>query len=386
VVPAAEIEGRLAAFRARLAEEGLAGAVVVDQTDLYYLSGTAQSAHLVVPAQGEPVLLVRRDLERARAESPLERVDPLDSLRDLPGALRAAGVTGGRVGFELDVLPASLYLGYARRLEGLELADCSAILRRLRAVKSPWELERMRAAAAQIEPIGEWVAEVAHDGITEVELAAEVDRRLRVAGHQGVVRFRGFNQEMTLSSILSGPSAAAAGASDTPIVGPGTSPIVPRGASRRPIRRGEPIVVDLVGASEGYLADQTRTYSLGPLDERFAEPLARARAILAAAADEARPGVPPSSLYALAVERSGDLAGRFMGGVRFLGHGIGLEIDELPVLAPGFDEPLAEGNVVAIEPKFVFPGEGAVGIENSYVMTASGAEPLTTAPEDLVEL
>jgi len=386
VVPRAEIERRLAAFQEELRGGGLDGALVVEQTDLYYLSGTAQSAHLVVPAEGEPALLVRRDLARAREESSLDRVEHLASLRDLPGALRDAGLASGRLGLELDVLPAALYLGYARRLEGFELADCSASLRRLRSVKSVWELEQMRAAAAQIAPIGAWVGEVAQEGMTEVELAAEVDRRLRVHGHQGVVRFRGFNQEMTLSSILAGPSAAVAGAAETPIVGPGTSPIVPRGVSRRPIRRGEPIVVDLVGAHEGYLADQTRTYSLGPLAVQFRAPLACAREILERAAAELAPGRTPSALYDAAAGWAGDLAEWFMGGVRFLGHGLGLEIDELPVLAPGFDEPLLPGNVLAVEPKFLFPGEGAVGIENTYVVTENGAEQLTSAPVDLVEL
>ena len=386
MVPRAEIERRLAAFQEELRGAGLGGALVVEQTDLYYLAGTAQSAHLVVRSEGEPALLVRRDLARARSESPLDRVEPLASLRDLPGALRDAGLASGRLGLELDVLPAALYLGYVRRLEGFEPADCSAPLRRLRSVKSAGELEQMRAAAAQIAPIGAWVGEVAREGMTEVELAAEVDRRLRVEGHQGVVRFRGFNQEMTLSSILAGPSAAVAGAAETPIVGPGTSPIVPRGASRRSIRRGEPIVVDLVGAHEGYLADQTRTYSLGPLAEQFRATLARAREILERAAAELVPGKAPSALYEAAVVWSGDLAERFMGGVRFLGHGLGLEIDELPVLAPGFDEPLVPGNVLAVEPKFLFPGEGAVGIENTYVVAENGAEQLTTAPVDLVEL
>lgn len=386
MVPQAEIEARLALFQAGLPAEGLDAALVVEQTDLYYLAGTAQSAHLVVPADGEPVLLVRRTLERAREESPLARIEPLASLRELPAALRHAGLAGGRLGMELDVVPAALYLGYARRLEGFELADCSALLRRLRAVKSAWELEQMRTAAAQIAPVADWMAEVVRAGMTEIELGAEIDRRLRLAGHQGLVRFRGFNQEMILSSIVAGPSAAVPGAADTPIVGPGPNPAVAKGASRRQIGRGEPIVVDLVGAWEGYLADQTRTFSLGPVAERFREPYALAAEILGRVAGEAAPGVSASRLYERAFELAGDHAESFMGGSLFVGHGIGLEIDELPVLAPRFEEPLEQGMVFALEPKFLFPGEGAVGVENSYAVTADGVERLTRAPEDLIEL
>lgn len=385
MVPRSEIEARLPVFQASLAEAGLAGALVVDQTDLYYLAGTAQSAHLIVPAQGEPALLVRRSLERAREESPLDQVEPLGSLRELSAALAAAGIERGRLGLELDVVPAAQYLAYARRLEGVELADCSWLLRRQRAVKSAWELEQIRAAAEQIAPVPDWVAEVLTEGMTEIELSAEIDRRLRLAGHQGLVRFRGFNQEMSTSSIVAGPSAAVSGAADTPIIGSGPNPAVPKGASGRPIRRGEPVVVDLVGAWEGYLADQTRTFTVGPPADGVEEPYRLAEQILREVAAEVRPGVAPSRLY----ERAGELAvgpyaERFMGGSSFVGHAFGLEIDEWPVLAPGFDEPLEEGIVFALEPKFLFPGAFAVGIENSYAVTADGVETLTHAREDLI--
>jgi Xaa-Pro dipeptidase len=385
MVPRFEIEARLRAFQSRLEDAGLTAALIVEQTGLYYLAGTVQSAHLVVPAQGEPMLLVRRSLERARAESAVDRIEPLGSLRELPAQLASAGLDRGTLGLELDVLPASQYLDYRRRLEGFELADCSPVLRVQRAVKSAWELEQIRVAAAQIAPVPEWVAEVLAEGMTEIELSAEVDRRLRLAGHQGVVRFRGFNQEMSTSSIVAGPSAAVAGAADTPIIGPGPNVAVAKGASARPIGRGEPLVVDLVGAWEGYLADQTRTFTLGQPAEGIEEPYRLAERILRTVAEEVRPGVAPSRLYERAQElAAGEYAERFMGGATFVGHGFGLEIDEWPVLAPGFDDPLEQGVVFALEPKFLFPGAFAVGIENSYAVTADGVETLTRAREDLI--
>jgi Xaa-Pro aminopeptidase len=385
MVPHEEIDRRLAGFQAALREDGLVGAVVVQDVDLYYLSGTAQSAHLVVPAEGEPALYVRKTLERAREETPLERVEPLRSLRDLPGALRAAGLEGGRLGLELDVLPAAQYLQYARRLEGFELADCSGAIRRLRSVKSEWELERIRLAGEQLSSLDEWMRETTREGMTEIELAAELERLLRLHGHQGPVRFRGFNQELFYGSVLAGPSAAVPGSTETPIVGPGPNLFISKGASPRPIQRGEPILVDLAGSIEGYLADQTRMFSLGPLEARWHEPYDLAREILGAVSAEARPGVTGEALCSKALELAEGREG-FMGGVSFVGHGIGLEIDELPLLAPGFDDPLLEGMVFALEPKFVFPGEGAVGIENSYAVTSGGVERLTTAPEELIEL
>ncbi|MBD0291094.1 MAG: aminopeptidase P family protein [Thermoleophilia bacterium] len=389
MVPEREVERRLTSFQEALRAEGLTGALVVQEVDLFYLSGTAQSAHLVVPAEGEPVLYVRKTLERARAETPLERVEPLRSLRELPTALEDARLTGGRLGLELDVLPASQYLGYARRLPGFELVDCSALLRRIRAVKSPWELEQVGAAAEMLAHVPEWVARHARPGMSEIALAAELERELRLAGHQGPVRFRAFNNELFYGSVLAGPSAAVPGSTETPIVGPGPVTAVSKGASPREMRRGEPILVDLCGTHEGYLADQTRTFSLGPLAPRFTEAHERAKEIMHAVAANARDGVTGAVLYELAQALAGDEPG-FMGAgperVAFVGHGFGLEIDELPLLARGWDEPLRAGMVFALEPKFVFPGEGAVGIENSYVVSGDGADPLTSAPEELVEL
>lgn len=388
IVPAAEVEARLAAFQAALTSAGLAGALVVQATDLYYLTGTVQDAHLLVPAAGAPVLLVRRTLERARAESPLAAIEPLGSLRELPAALREIGVGEGQLGLELDVLPAARFLDYRARLPAHELVDCSPILRRLRAVKSPWELARIREAAATLAGVGDCVAEVLREGMTEVELAAAVESWLRRRGHQGVLRMRAFNGEIHYGTITAGPTAAEPGATDTPLVGLGVGPAVAKGASRRPIGRGEPVLVDLVGVSAGYLADQTRTFSLGPVGPRFREAYGRAVEIMRAVAGAARPGVTGSELHALSVELAGDLRGAFASAARisFVAHGFGLEIDEPPFLARGYDEPLVEGMVFALEPKFFFPGEGAVGVENSYAVTAGGVEQLTTAPEELREL
>jgi Xaa-Pro dipeptidase len=387
MVPREEIDRRLERFRAALRREGLDGALVVQEADLFYLSGTAQSAHLVVPVDDEPGLFVRKSLERARDESPLARVEPLRSLRDMPAALASSGLERGRLGLELDVVPAAIYLGYARRLDAFELVDCSALLRGVRAVKSEWEVANIRSAAEMLSRVPEWVARHARVGMTELQLSAELERELRFAGHHGHVRFRGFNQELFYGSVLAGPSAAVPGATETPIVGPGSTVAVPKGASQRPIQRGEPIIVDLCGTHEGYLADQTRTFSLGPLGRGpWREAYARAREVLAGVAADARPGATPSALWERAASLAAGRERHFMGGVSFVGHGFGLEIDELPVLAPGFDDPLEPGTVFALEPKFVFPGEGAVGIENSYVVREGGVECLTSAPEELIEL
>lgn len=387
-VPREELEARIAAFREALAGDGIDAAVIVQSTDLYYFAGTTQSAHLVIPVDAEPVLLVRRTLERARAESALERVEPLASLAGLAEALSRAGVRAGTLGFELDVLPAARLFDYQRRLPGFEIADCSPAVRRVRAIKSPWELERIREAGRMLEGVGDCVASVLRAGMTELELAAEVEAWLRRRGHQGVLRMRGFNGEIHYGTVVAGPTGAEPGGSDTPLVGRGPNPAVGKGPSSRAIQPGEPVVVDLVGSSLGYLCDQTRTFSLGPLPARLREAHERAVEILHGVAAAARPGVAGSELYALANELAGDRRAWFASAERisFVGHGFGLEIDEPPFLARSWQDPLEEGMVFALEPKFVFPGLGAVGIENSYAVRSGGVEVLTHEPEALVEL
>jgi Xaa-Pro dipeptidase len=388
VVPRSEVERRIEALQALLRAAELAGAVVVQSADLYYLAGTTQSAHLLVPAEGEPVLLVRRTLERARSESPLDRVEPFASLSELPGALASAGIRGRRIGFELDVVPAARYLDYARRLPENEIADCSEQIRRLRTVKSLWELDRIREAAAMLAGVDECVGATLREGMTEIELAAEIEAWLRRQGHQGILRMRAFNGEIHYGTIAAGPAAAAPGGTDTPIVGSGPNAYVGKGASARPIGRGEPVIVDVVGSSLGYMADQTRTFSLGPVSERLRSAHDQSLAIMRTVASEASPGATGAALYERAVELAGARRDAFAsaGRVSFVGHGFGLEIDEPPFLARGYDEPLEPGMVFALEPKFIYAGEGAVGVENSYAVGESGVELLTRAPEELIEL
>jgi Xaa-Pro aminopeptidase len=387
-----QIQRRLDALRRGLAGAGLDAAVIVQNTDLAYFSGTNQQAHLIVPAGGDPLLAVRRTLARAQAESPLA-IQPLRSLSGLAAALAAAGVQpGARLGFELDVLPAASFLAYRERLAGYELADVSPLVRQVRAVKSEWEIGRMREAARQVDAAARAVPGLLAAGTSESQVQLEVERALRRAGHQGQLRFRGFNQEMHYGQVLGGPSGAVPGYSDSPLCGPGPNPAVGKGADGRVLEPGDPVIVDLVGGCDGWLSDQTRTFFVGSAAADLRAAYAAALRILRTVETQVRPGAVPSALYeqARAMAAAAGLEEHFMGAgpdrVRFLGHGVGMEIDELPILAPGFDEPLEAGNVIAIEPKFVFPGRGAVGIEDMYAVTAGGCDRLTTAPEELIEV
>jgi Xaa-Pro dipeptidase len=374
VVPRQEIEQRIAAFQEALQAAEIDVALIVESSDLYYLTGTNQDAHLVVPAAGEPLYLVRRDLGRARDESPLERVEPLRSLRDLGSAVLAAAGDVRRLGLEFDVLPVASYLRYAKAFAGVELVDCFGALRPLRAVKSDWEVGRIREASQQIRIAWAAVPELLREGMTDRELQVEIEHLMRSNGHQGPCRFRGMNGEMYFGAVLAGADAAVPSAADTPFGGWGPSPAIGRGPRAGVIEPGGAVSVDLVGATDGYLADGTRTYGLGPLAEPLHTALEVCERILAAVETLLVPGTPWQVPYerGLEIATAAGFGDGFMGSVTFIGHGIGLEINEPPFLARGLDQPLLAGHVIAVEPKVAFPGVGAVGIENSYLVRAEG--------------
>lgn len=385
---AEELRGRVARLQGYLAEDGLQGAVLLQNVDRYYFSGTMQAGYVVVPSQGDPLLLVRRDPERAAAESPLP-VQALGSVRDLAGRIREAfGEIPGTLGVEQDVLPAAQQERLRALLPGAVLGDASRAVQRTRAVKSPWEIARIREAADAVAEALETVPNYLLPGVSELELAARLECELRLRGHGGMVRMRGFNQEIFFGHVMAGAAAATASYLDAPTGGLGLSPALPQGASRRPIETGEPVVIDLVGNCGGYLSDQTRMFSLGAPREPFGQAFGAALEVQRAVVDAARPGVPASRLYQAALDAAArtPFAAHFMGDlhrVTFVGHGIGLELDEAPFLARGFDALLEEGTVFAVEPKFVFAGRGVAGVEDTFRVTAAGVERLTRSPQVL---
>ncbi len=389
--PAGEIDRRIAAFQAGLQRDGLDAALVVQSADLVYLSGTAQNAHLIVPASGEPLLLVRRDLARARAESALHRIEPFTSLRALPAALASIGLPERlRLGLELDVLPAASYLRYCELLPGAEPADCMPALWSARSRKSEWEVARIRAACLQSQGALESAPRLLVPGALECDVLSELGHHMRLHGHEGTIRFRGINSEFLYGQVLAGEDGAVPGPTETPLHGPGLSSAQGRGPSRRPLREGDAVVIDISGLCEGYVSDQTRTFFVGRADPVLLAAYATCRRILAECVALLRPGTPGSALFERAAEIAAEAghAERFMGAgdgrVKFVGHCIGLELNEPPYLARGYDQPLELGNVVAIEPKLAFSGLGAVGVENSYLIGPDGPVQLTGATEEPV--
>ena len=383
---AAEHRSRLSAFREMLRGSGLDGALVLHGVDLYYLAGTRQSGALWVPARGEAVLFVRRSLSRARAESAVADVRPFPPSRELAAATGARG----RIGTTLDVVPAATLDWWRRQLPVAEWADVSGPLRAQRSVKSPAEIDVMREGARRLSAVLGEVPSFLRPGMREIDLSAEIEHRLRRAGNEGSPRLRTYNAELFVGLAVAGAGAAVPGFFDGPVAGSGLHPAYPLGASERPIGRDEPVMVDFTTVFGGYVVDMTRMAVCGALAPDLTRALGVAGAIQAEVASGLRPGAVPEDLWAraLAVAGQAGLGDVFMGPpgdqARFVGHGVGLELDEPPVIAPGSRVPLRAGQTVAVEPKFVFPGRGAVGIENTWVVTGSGGERLTGPGDELM--
>jgi Xaa-Pro dipeptidase len=388
--PRDELLRRAGALQRHLRTDGVDAALIMQNANLFYFGGSIQSGALIVPAAGTPVYAVRRIVERARAESALDTIVPLPSLRGLtPAIAEAAGHPAARIGMELDAVPVAVRDRFAAALGGVEIVDVSAAVRRVRSVKSPYELAQLRAAARLSAAILEAACGVLREGMTELELSAGLEAHARRLGHEGVIRLHGWNQETYYGIIAAGPAAAVPSFADLPLGGEGPGPSAPYGAGWRRIARGDPVIVDAPAVLGGYIMDQTRTLVMG----RLPDPLARAHDaavdILKTVEAAIRPGVTPEALYRLSLERAASLgcADAFMGAgayrARYVGHGVGLELDEWPVLAEGFADPLEPGCVFAVEPKLVFPEVGVVGIEDQYAVTESGCERLTLPEQRL---
>ncbi|MBN2224230.1 MAG: aminopeptidase P family protein [Deltaproteobacteria bacterium] len=395
-LPTSEIMVRVQKASEAARAAGLSGLLILQHVDIYYFTGTAQRGALFIPADqtgGPGVLCVINDLRRAAAESKFPTIRPLARLRDLPEALAREGFDNpASIGLEMDVLPAKNYLSLSKLFPDTTFHDASGLIRKIRAVKSPLEKKLINRAARQLVSLFRAVPSFFFPNAREIDIAIAAEAHLRGIGHQGTIRLRAFCQELFYGVVVSGPSGAVGSSLDGPVSGMGISPAFPQGASPKIIGDGEPILVDMVGAWGGYLADGARLYYRKELPSKARYAYDASLEIEREVIKLAQPGARAGDLFA-AAERIADghgLLDNFMGiadgRLSYIGHGIGLEVDESPVIARGSTEQLVEGHVFALEPKFIFKDIGAVGIENTFFVGPAGPELLTDAPPEPVKV
>jgi len=390
-VPFSELENRLKKFRALMDIQNpdWEMAALFSKINLYYLTGTMQEGMLLIPRDNEAVLWVRRSHERAVAESFFPLIKPMDSFKDAAAAYSKMPAT---IHIETEFSPIAFLQRFQKYFPIKNVLSLDLQIASVRAVKSTFELGLMkRSGELHGHILEQWVPRILHEGISEVDLAGALYAEMLRAGHHGVARFGMFDTEVVLGHIAFGESSLYPTSFNGPGGNYGMGPAVPGIGNRKCVlAKGDLVFIDIGFGIEGYHTDKTQTYVFGkePEDDVVLEHQVCVD-IQNRMADQLKPGAVPSAIYEN-IMNSLDPAflKNFMGfgnrQVKFLGHGIGLVIDEIPVIARGFDIPLQENMVLALEPKKGIEDFGMVGIENTFIVTPQGGQCITGFSNGLV--
>lgn len=366
-------------------------AIVVNQINLYYLTGSKQDAVFLLRRNGDYFIFGRRSYERVRMECPLDNMLPMRSYREIA---EAAGDDCGVCVMETETVPVALLERMKKYLSFKAVLPLEREITALRAVKSPWELSIIEESGRQHAVLlNEIAPSLLREGMSECELIGEMYSRMLQLGYHGVSRFNMFQMELIAGQFGFGESSLYPTSFDGPGGMLGMSPAVPIIGSRdRLLKKGDLVFIDVGYGVDGYHTDKTQIYCYkGNPSPEAIEAHRRCMGICGKTASLLRPGTIPSEIYAKAVSPlEPAFMENFMGfGSRraaFIGHGVGLQVDESPVVAPGFDEPLEENMIVALEPKKGIAGQGLVGVEETYAVTQDGGRCLTGGCKEIISV
>ena len=377
-----EIAVRESRVAEALRQAGADAILISSNANLYYITGRVIAGYVLVAADGTVKHFVRRPVG-------LEG-DNVAYIRKPEQIAEMLGNVPGTLALEYD-MPYGDVMRLQAAFAGAKFVNGSAIMRGVRAVKTPFELELIRRSGVSHVMSYKSIPHIFSEGMSDVELQVELEHRLRLDGCLGLFRISGQSMELFMGNILAGDNADNPAPYDFAMGGAGMDKSLPIGANGTIIKPGMSIMVDACGNFTGYMTDMSRSYKVGEVGELAERAHSCSVEICHKIAEMARPGVAVKDLVALAEQMVAEarLTDYFMGHKQkagFIGHGVGIEINELPVLTARSKDVLVEGNVIALEPKFVIPGVGAVGIENTYAITATGCECLTNMPEELQQL
>jgi len=383
-VPHSELDSRLKALRVRMDHDCPEWQLVAifSKINQFYFTGTMQDGVVLIPREGEAVYWVRRSLQRAQDESQFSDIRPMNSFRDAAQSMEKIPTT---IHLETERVPLAMYQRFNKHFAFQQMAAADHAIAAVRAVKSPYELERMvQSGKIHQEVLEKRLPQLLQRGMSEADLGGALYQTLIDAGHHGIARFSMYDTEILLGHICFGESSIYPTSFDGPGGNYGMSPAVPLlGSHQRKLQPGDLVFVDIGCGFDGYHTDKTMTYVFqGELPQSAIAIHNQCVEIQNRTAAQLKPGAIPEQIYAsIMAELAPEFLEGFMGHgsrqARFLGHGIGLHIDEFPVLAKGFDEPLQENMVLAIEPKKGIDGIGLVGIENTFVVTPEGGRCIT---------
>jgi Xaa-Pro aminopeptidase len=358
--------------------------LVGTNANLFYLSGRVFMGYVYLPAEGAPWFFVRRPCG-LRGPNVAEIRKP----EQIPELLAAAGAALPKtVLFESDEVSYSEWTRLAAVFAGAAVSNGSGLLRYSRAVKTPYEIRVMKKTGSRHADVVSRFASVYEPGMTDQAWSVEMFRLMLKAGSLGLFRVAGQSMEGFMGTILAGDNGGAPSPYDFALGGAGLHPALPVGQSGVVLKDGMSVMVDIAGNFYGYITDCTRTFAVGRLAQKAVDAHQVSIDIQRAVAAAGVPGARCEDLYGLALKMAEDagLADCFMGGeqkAKFIGHGTGVFLNESPVLGARSKDVLEAGMCIALEPKFVIPGTGAVGVEDTFVVTPSGMENLTACDPSL---
>ena len=382
-----ELELKWRRIQQAMRQEEADGCLLTMNMNLYYVSGQVFNGYFYLPAEGRPYWFVKRlTVPETNQVHVIRKPEQMPELfRDLNLAMPR------KLLLEADELSYNEYIRLQHVFRAEATGNASALIRHIRMIKTPWEIEQMRISPRRHEAVYREIPACYRPGMRDVELQIEIEKRMRMHGSLGYFRAFGSNMDIFMGSLLAGENAGEPSPFDFALGGKGIHASGPLGANGTLLREGTTVMADMSGNYTAYQTDMTRVFSIGKLPDRAYRVHRVALEIQARMERTAKPGVSCAELYrdALAMAGQEGLKDCFMGThlqAKFVGHGVGLEINELPVLTTRSKDILQPGMTFAFEPKFVLAGIGAVGIENTFLVTDSGVEKMTLLDENIIEL
>jgi Xaa-Pro dipeptidase len=386
-----ELDNRLKSFLEAMNREipDWDTALFLGKVNQYYFTGTMQDGMLMIKKDGSAYYFVRRSYERALDESPFSNIHPMESYGD---AAEVAGKECGNTYLEAETVTIGILERLKRKFDISKTGSLDRTVLSLRAVKSPYEIHWMEEAGRLHNKFLTNVApELMREGVSEADFAAELFAKMVNTGHQGYCRFSMFQNELVVGQIGFGESSLYPTSFDGPGGSTGVCPAAPfLGSRERKLRKGDLVFIDIGYAVNGYNSDKTQVYMFGA---KPSEEAVRAHRecidVQSRIAEMMKPGVNPADIYNTVMDSlSDDFKQNFMGfgsrQVKFLGHGVGLHVDELPLIAGGYKTPLKKNMAVALEPKKGIAGVGMVGPEDTYIVEEDGARCITGGGRDII--
>jgi len=382
-----DLPARITGVQDAIREMGMDACLLSVDVHIFYLTGLIFNGYYYLPAEGQPYWFVKRPNNLTG-----DHIVMIRKPEQIAEFFLANGIPfPQKLLLETDEMAYNECMRLQTMFQMPDIGNATTLMRQIRTIKTPWEIAQLRLSAEKHAEAYAKIPSCYRPGMTDIAFQIEIERQMRLHGSIGIFHVFGSNMHIFMGSVLTGSNAGAASPFDFALGGNGQTPFCPVGANGTLLKEGMVVMIDMAGNFTPYLTDMTRVFSIGKIPEIAR----RAHQVALDIEDEfmqsACPGFSCAELYrkALArVEKEG-LTDYFMGTVqqaKFIGHGVGLQINELPVFMARSKEVLLPNMAFALEPKFVIPEVGAVGIENTFLVTETGIEKLTLFEEEIIPL